>query len=296
MDQPLDAIVIGAGPGGLTGAIYLARFRRRFVVLDAGRSRAQWIPLSHNYPGFPDGIAGPDLLARLAQQARRFGADIRQANVTGLSKTGDLFRVETEGEAYVARTVLLATGVVDVEPRLEGLEGALRRGLIRTCPICDGYEATGQAIAVIGDAEHGAREALFLSAYSSEVTLIHVGEPRALPDGVRRELAAAGLALIEMPIDQVTVEDDAIAAGRLGRFKITYTALGALPRNLMATQAGAALDAQGRLQVSAHQHTTVDGLYAAGDVVRGLNQIVVAEAEAAIAATDIHNRLRTAGL
>jgi thioredoxin reductase (NADPH) len=299
-DEPLDAVVIGAGPGGLVAALYLARFERRFLVLDAGESRAAWIPISHNHPGFPKGVSGPDLLKRLRRHARRYGAVIKKACVDSLEASGGGFEIRAGKRRYFARTVLLATGVIDNEPKLPGLERAIARGLIRICPICDGYEARGQAIGVIGNSAHGAREALFLRTYSDDVTLIHVGEPGTLADAERATLAAAGLPVIETPIQAVHIERDRIAAftfeGRARRFDTVYSALGSTPRSTLAQQAGARLDEQGRMIVDDHQNTSVAGLYAAGDLVRGLNQMTVAEAEAAIAATQIHNRLRAAGL
>jgi len=289
--------VIGGGPGGLTAAIYLARFRRRFLVLDSGDSRAGLIPRSHNHPGFPGGISGTDILARLRRHARRYGAHIRKGRVDSLAPVDDGFTLRAGRRRFRARTVLLATGIKDNEPKLPDLEAAIARGLIRICPICDGYEVSGQAVGVIGNSEHGAREALFLRTYTPDVTLIHVGTPQTLPDAERRELLAAGLPVIETPIRAVQMDQGRIAAfdledGTLHRFDTLYSALGYTPHCLLATAAGAEVDEQGRLVVDAHQNTSVPGLYAAGDLVRGLNQLTVAEAEAAIAATDIHNRLR----
>ncbi len=292
--------MIGAGPAGLTAALYLARFRRRFLVLDAGQSRAAWIPTSHNHPGFPNGVSGKDLLARQRRHARRYGAHIRKAEVGSLAVSPDGFRLTAGSRRFTARTVLLATGVIDNEPKLPDLERAVARELIRICPICDGFEAQGQSIGVIGHSAHGVREALFLRTYSDDVTLIHVGEPRTLSHEDRAQLKAANLPLIETPIDKVQVENDRIVAfstgGKVCRFDTVYSALGSTPRYLLAEQAGAQVDEQGRLLVDEHQNTSVEGLYAAGDVVRGLNQMTVAESEAAIAATDIHNRLRAMGL
>jgi thioredoxin reductase (NADPH) len=299
-DEPLDAVVIGAGPGGLAAALYLARFRRSFLVLDAGESRAAWIPTSHNHPGFPKGVSGPDLLKRMKRHAQRYGAVIKKARVDSLERAGGGFDIRAGKRRYSARTVLLATGVVDNEPKLPELERAIARGLIRICPICDGYDARGQSIGVIGNSAHGVREAMFQRTYSDNVTLIHVGEPGTLGSKDRRALAAAGLPVIETPIQAVRIEHDRIAAftfeGEAVLFDTVYSGLGSTPRSKLAQQAGALLDEEGRLIVDDHQNTSVAGLYAAGDLVRGLNQMTVAEAEAAIAATDIHNRLRAAGV
>jgi thioredoxin reductase (NADPH) len=157
-----DAIIIGAGPAGLTAATYLARFRRRVLVLNGGPSRASWIPESHNTPGFSHGVGGAELLMRLVEQASQFGAELRDGRAASLSSQGGLFRVATQDDQFCGHHVLLATGVVDRMPPLPGLEDAIRRSLVRVCPICDAYEAIDKRVAVLGDDELGAREAAFL--------------------------------------------------------------------------------------------------------------------------------------
>jgi thioredoxin reductase (NADPH) len=193
-----------------------------------------------------------------------------------------------------ARAVLLATGVVDHHPDLPGVERAVQRSLVRICPICDGYEATDKAVEVIGQDDKGAREAAFLRTYSDRVTLIHIGPPDALTQG--DELRRLGVELIAAPLESVVLEQDRVTAlgwgGRTRAFDLVYSALGVSPNAELARGLGARLAADGRLEVDLHQATSLPGLYAAGDVVRGLNQIAVATAEAAVAATDIHNRLR----
>jgi thioredoxin reductase (NADPH) len=300
----LDALVIGAGPGGLAAAIYLGRFRRRFRVVHDGESRAGWIPLSRNHPGFPDGVEGPELLARMRAQAERYGAEITAGHVGALAPAPFGFTATVDGAPIHARAVILATGVLDHTPPLPGVEAAIQQGLLRICPICDGYEVQGQAVAVIGDDARGAREALFLTTFTADVTLIHTGEPDALPTAERQALRAAGIRLICAPVQSVELDNRRIAAlvfapsadqaGGPVRFDAIYSALGVTPRTRLAEQAGAALAKDGRLIVDEHQQTSTPGLYAAGDMVRGLNQIATAEGEAAIAATALHNRLREA--
>ena len=140
-----------------------------------------------------------------------------------------------------------------------------------------------------------------MRTYSDRVSLIHVGDPETLPDTERLQLAEAGIDVVETHINAVRIEDDRIAAfdfedGEPREFDVIYSALGTTPRGRLAEELGAEVDEFGSLLVNSHQMTTVEGLYAAGDLVRGLNQITVAEAEAAIAATGIHNRLRAGGL
>jgi thioredoxin reductase (NADPH) len=291
-----DAVIIGGGPAGLTAAIYLGRFRRSVLVIDAGDSRARRIPISRNHPGFPDGIVGAELVARTMEQASRYGAVLRSGKVRGLRREDGVFKLDVDGEAIRAPFVLVATGVVDNDPHLPGVERAIERGLLRICPICDAYEVIDEKIGVIGDGSHGVREAQFLRNYSDDVTLIHIRPDTPLSADDHRTLHEARVDLIECSINRVVIENDAIRAldigGKQHRFDVIYAALGITPQSQLARQAGAFTDEANCLRVSAHQETSVDGLYAAGDLVRGLNQISVAEGEGAIAATDIHNRLR----
>lgn len=299
MSDILDAIIVGGGPGGLTAAIYMGRYRRRFVVLDSGESRAGWIPVSHNHPGFPNGIGGEDLLARMRAQAERYGAEIVRTQADAASVDDDgVFTVTTPHGPMRARNLLLATGVKDNEPDLPDLFGSVKRGLIRICPICDGYEVSGQRIGVIGNGEKAVEEALFLKTWTDDLTVLHVGEAEALDAVDRRRAEAAGIAVVDTPIRNVVCEGDKISAfdldgGGVCRFDSVYAALGSTPNTLLADALGATLGSDRRLFVDERQMTSVPGLYAAGDMVRGLNQISTAQAEAAIAATAIHNRLRS---
>ena len=288
-----DAIDIGAGPAGLTAAVYLARFRRRVLVLSQGPPRASWIPESHNTPGFSQGVGGLELLSRLTEQATRFGAELREACVTGLNPDGGGFEVRAEAEVLRAPHVILATGVLDRMPALDGLEAAIRRSVVRMCPICDAYEAIGKRIAVLGDDALGRREAAFLRSYSDTVTLL-----RFPAGGIAEEKDVASLSeIIDVDLSDLTLGADGVRLTRRGAveqaFDHLYLALGCTMRNDLAVACGAAHDETGSLVVDAHQQTSVPGLYAAGDVVRGLNQIAVAAGEAAIAATAIHNALRS---
>ena len=299
MDELLDCVVVGAGPGGLTGAIYLGRFRRRFVVIHDGDPRAGWIPVSHNHPGFPDGIPGRELLARMREQAELYGARILIGQADGLSRDDDgVFRVQTAGGELRARSVLLATGVKDRGSELPEVYQAVQKGLIRICPICDGYEVSEQAVGVIGRGDKVAREALFIRTYTADLKIVLVGgQEEQISEENRRALAEAGIEVVETTLSRLHFEDDRIAAlevegGARHAFDSVYSALGTTPRTELAREAGALTAEDGRLQVNDHQMTTVPGLYAAGDMVRSLNQISVAQAEASIAATDIHNRLR----
>ncbi len=203
--------------------------------------------------------------------------------------------VLADGSELRAATVILATGVVENEPDLPDCIGAVKRGLIRICPICDGLETVGKAVGVVGDSDHAAAEALFLRTYSDDVTLILVGETPTLSPDRAKALAEVNVEVVLLPIDQVRIEEGVIRALGVGggerRFDTLYSAFGTTPQTQLAVQVGAERDETGRLVTGDHSETSVRGLFAAGDLVRGLNQIAVATGEAALAATAIHNRL-----
>lgn len=300
MPTMLDCLIVGGGPAGLTAAIYLARYRRKALVVDEAKSRCAWIPTSHNLAGFTGGIRGTDLLERIRAQAESYGACIETGSVATLERLpgGRGFRAGLgDGREIDAASVLLATGVIDGQPRMPHLYEAMQRGLIRVCPICDGYEVIDRRIAVLGHGVQAVGEARFIRTYSPYVTLLTLGERMALSIEERGDLDAAGIAVIEEPVAAVgTCEDDStrltLESGHILDFDTLYSALGITARSGLAERLGAAMDEDGRLIVDRHQRSSVPGLYAAGDVVSTLNQIAVAMGEAAIAATAIHNDLR----
>jgi len=194
-----------------------------------------------------------------------------------------------------ARRVLLATGAMDIEPDLPDLPDAVQRGLVRYCPICDGYEARGRRIAVIGHGVHGLGEAAFIArTYSGDVTLLTLGKRMELDPEQRQRADQHGVKVVETPVAGLEMQGDRITALRTGggtelRFDVLYSALGLNYRTDLALALGAQHDSTGALIVDEHNQTTVPGLYAAGAIVRGLDQILVAMGHAAVASTHIHN-------
>jgi thioredoxin reductase (NADPH) len=292
----LDCLVVGGGPAGLTAAVYLARYRRRLLVVDAGDSRVGWIPRTRNVPGYPDGIRGTELLERLREHAARYGVAPEPGRVDVLAGADGRFSATVNGRTVQARKVLLATGGHDVEPELPGLRESLATGNVRYCPVCDGFETEGQRVAVLGPGAHGLRESLFLAGFSNQVTWLAMGAHEAVSADDLARLRRRNVLLAEQiprRIDcrpgegvEVTLADD-----RVLRFDVLYPALGLRHASGLATALGARVQPDGQLLVDDHLHTTVPGLYAAGDVAAGLNQISVAYGQAAIAATAIHNAL-----
>ena len=293
----LDALIVGGGPAGLVAAVYLARFRRDVVVIDAKASRASLIPRSHNCPGFPQGISGGDLLQRLRDQASRYGARIIEDHVDRAERVEQGgFVAHCATQALPARTLVLATGVVDIEPELPNLRDAIRQGLIRHCPICDGYEVQGGRVAVIGRGSKGVDEARFIRHFTGALTLFSLGAA-GISDDERRGLAEAGIELVESAVTEIHREERAIvglqtADGRDHRFDTLYSSLGTLCHCALAHDLGVRCADDGSILTDRHQRTSLHGVYACGDIVHDtLSQIAVAYGHAAIAATAIHNSL-----
>lgn len=291
-----DCIIVGAGPAGLTAAIYLARFLLKIRLFDSGDSRTSWIPCTHNHAGYPEGIPGRELLKLMQAQAARFGAIREEATATAIEPDGDSFLVRVGDRGARARSVLLATGVVNNRPKMDAElhDRALREGKLRYCPICDGYEVTDKRVGVIGKGRHGMKEALFLRGYTRDVTLVSPDAETGLDPECEAALDAAGVTRFDGPCGGFAIEDGRFAldsaGGRLA-FDSVYPAMGSVIRSELAVRAGARASEDGCLEVDVHQRTSIPGLFAAGDVVKGLDQISHAMGEASVAATTIRNML-----
>jgi thioredoxin reductase (NADPH) len=296
MEPLADCLVVGGGPAGLTAAIYLARFHLRVHLFDAGASRAALIPCTRNHAGFPEGIAGQALVDRMRRQALMAGAELHDGRVDQLMLKGGDFVAQVGAKSVRAKTVLLATGVTNRPPRMtpDLHAAALAAGRLRYCPVCDGFEVTDQTIAVIGSGARGTKEALFLRSYTEHVTLISHDATHTLDGDERTALTAGGIAVVNGPAVGFRLESDGLsvdtATGRC-TFSSIYPALGSEVHSDLAKALGVDLAGEGCIRVDDHQRTSVPGLYAAGDVVSGLDQISHAMGEAGVAATTIRNDL-----
>jgi len=296
MEEILDCVVIGGGPAGLTAATYLSRFLLKIVVVDGGKSRAGLIPCTRNHAGFPQGISGKELIGRMKEQAQLYGTRIEDGMVSRLDLEQGLFTATWGAGSVKARTVLLATGVSNRRPPMDEAlhDEALTRGLIRYCPICDGYEVTDKRVGVIGSGSHGVAEALFIRGFTADVTLIAPDKAMQLKAEDAERLKAAAIECVDGPAQAVAAHDDCIvvdtAEGHYS-FDSVYPALGSDTHVQLAEMLGADLSSDNCIKVDAHQRTSVPGLYAAGDVVLGLDQISHAMGEGGVAATTIRNDL-----
>jgi thioredoxin reductase (NADPH) len=289
-----DVLIIGAGPAGLTAAIYLRRFRRTVCIVDKGHSRLSLIPVTHNYAGFPDGIPGQLLLDRLRDQLGRYDTAVTGGEVSLLARREDgFFMAEHEGGRVQARAVLMATGIADEGLPIQDWRQAVAAGAVRLCPVCDGFDVMDKKIAVVTSLPDPLGHALFMRTFSADVTLFERSDGACLSSEQRLRLAQAGVNHVDSPLLGVSMTERMTPLlhtrdGASFSCDVLYPMLGESARSDLAAALGAETGDCAELIVDDYQQTTVPGLYAIGDVARGLNQISVAAGHAAVAATHIH--------
>ena len=294
-----EIAIVGAGPAGLSAALYAARFCRSTLVLHDGKARASRIAKTYNVTGFDEGITGPDLVERMTNHAEQYGAQLVQATVaTAVRKDGVFELSSADGETRRAKSLILATGIILNQIALDGAthEAAIANDVLRYCPVCDGYEHRGKRIAVVGCDLSGASEALFLRQFSDDITLL----PKACAELTTKEvsdLAAAGVETITAPITRYAPQADCMEIYVEGqadplRFDVLYPALGVTPRSELADCFSLPLNDCGNTDPASPFGTPVPGLFCAGDLVDGLDQVTVAIGHGAVAATKAHNWLR----
>jgi thioredoxin reductase (NADPH) len=236
------------------------------------------------------------LLDKLRSQAVGYGAEIVPGRIARLERdasAGTFVATADDGTRWEATYVMLATGIVDAMPSMPNLEAAIARHVVRLCAVCDGYEASDEAIAVYAPVDVAIHHALFLRTFSRRVAAV-----RSVPGDPSEACAtlARNAKVSILPV-ATSLEHDGrccvfkLEDGSAHRFDTVYPVLGCKAQSELAIALGASVDDNGELHVDERQQTSVDGLYAIGDIVSALNQISVAVGHAAIAATAVHNRL-----
>src|SRR4051794_618419 len=174
-DSIFDCVIVGAGPAGLSAAVYLGRLRRKVLVIDDRHGRSTWHQVNRNYLGFPDGVHATALRELGRKQAERYGVQFCAAHASNVSVAGDKderrFTVATDKGDFVGKTLILATGVSDHFPEFDGSEECIGKSMF-WCIICDGYEAIDKRVVVLGHDDHAAAVALQLLVFTERVTLI----------------------------------------------------------------------------------------------------------------------------
>ncbi len=333
-DEPLDCLVVGGGPAGLAAAIQLGRMRRSCAIVDDDAGRSLWSQITRNHLGFPDGVSATDLRLLGQRQAVRYGGELLGGRVTGLRRDrrragGFVATIEPRAQATAddttpglpgnqrrerryaarlgeratphsatlrARTVIVATGVVDAFPSFSGRDECVGVSLF-WCIVCDGYEAIGRHVAVVGDDEEALETALGLLHFTARVTLVTGRRRTPAPVKRLRQLEAR-----DVVVHRTTVATYQHEGGRMERLVLgdgtdvpcdmVFVSTPKRPQNELARRLGATVDADGHLVVDPEGRTTVAGVFAAGDVTAGhAHQVTAAAHGGATAATAVNHEL-----
>jgi thioredoxin reductase (NADPH) len=306
--EKFDCVILGTGPAGMTALIYLARFHRRVIALGSvsresqAKPRVLLIDRTYNLPGYPEGISGQTLLANLCEQALAAGGETSPHLAEHISGQDGDFTIHLEnGTTLEARKIILAMGIRDREPDIPGITPYIG-DFVRYCPICDGYEHTGTQLGILGSGLSVARHALFLRSFSDHITVfLHGTDPNDLGH-YNDILAQRGINVYSARIAEILKSDAddesqhkgcgvLLEDGSRHSLAVLYSALGCNVNRGPVEHLPLRLDDEGYIVTDLNQATSVAGIYAAGDVTSQLNQITIAQGQAAVAAINVHNAL-----
>jgi thioredoxin reductase (NADPH) len=285
-----DLIIVGSGPAGYTAAVYAARAELKPLVFEGTQFGGALMTTTEveNFPGFRDGIMGPDLMEQMREQAMRFGADIRTEDVEEMSLTGDVKTVTVDGTVYRGRAVILAMGAAARYLGVPGEQTLLGRG-VSACATCDGFFFRDQDIAVIGGGDSAMEEATFLTRFARSVTIVHRREEfRASRIMLERAKENEKITFVTNA-DVVEVQGESGVTGlkirdtRSGEERVldvtgVFVAIGHDPRSELV-RGQVDLDEGGYVRVqNPTTSTSIDGVFAAGDLVDHVYQQAITAA------------------
>lgn len=289
-----DAIIVGGGPAGLTCAIYLGRYRRPVLVIDAGRPRNYATEGIHGFLGHHS-IAPAELLKRGRAEAESSGVEFLEAQVSKIEKVGDMFEV-TAGETLQARRIVLAYGVRDTLPDIPELEQYYGR-TIHHCPDCDGYESRDQRIGVIAWGKSAVGLALKMLQWSDDVVVFTHGHDREWDDEEHSKLLAEQIKIKDEKIVALVGKDASLEAAVLStgeRVSVErlFFSIHVERSTTLAEDLGCEVDPDTpNVKVDEHRQTTVEGVWAVGDLTEGAQLAITAAADGAVAAIAINKSL-----
>lgn len=290
-----DVVIAGAGPAGLSAALVLARAQRRVILCDTGTPRSWASKEMHAYLS-RDGMPPDQFLAVARREVLRYpNVKFVPHEVTGATRRGAGFAVRIADRAPVrARKLLIATGVFDVIPRIEGIDELFGRSVFQ-CPYCDGWEMRGRRLLAYGRGQRGYEMARALTAWSRDIVLC-TGGPAGLSADARRHLARNGIPLVEKRLARLdgaggrlksVVFADGVALARDAMFFDTPTQ----GQSRLATSLGVRFTRKGGIECGEYETTSVPGVFAAGNIIRDVQLSIVAAAEGARAAFGINRAL-----
>ncbi|WP_265108540.1 NAD(P)/FAD-dependent oxidoreductase [Halosolutus halophilus] len=290
-----EVAVVGGGPAGLTTALYAARLGHETAVFDRGGGRAAMIQETHNVIGVPESVSGNDFLATAVDQIRSYGADYRTEFVTGIDRRDGSFHLETTDGSATADRVVLATGFSDGRP--DPPLPRTGRGL-HYCLHCDAYLFVDESVYVMGNGDSAATVAMLMLNFTDSVDLLLRGDDPDWSDETGALLEHHPVDIVREEVTGVRNGEDGwlealeFADGTVRDYRGGFAMYGSNYNNDLAASLGADLTEDGTVVVDDHGRTTVDGLYAVGDLTPGHNQIPVAMGQGAKAGIALHKSLR----
>jgi thioredoxin reductase (NADPH) len=290
-----DALIIGGGPAGLSAAVYLARFTRSVLVVDAGAGRSSFAQVNENYLGFPDGVTTRDLRDLGRRQAERFGAVFKDGCVERVERTEEAFQVCTTVGDFAARTLLLATGVTDVWPDVPRIRDFIGHQVF-WCITCDGFRARGKTVVCIGNTDEAAVTVLQMRLFTDRLALVADPEKMRFSPEVRQDLQRNGIPLCLSRPEQLSFSEDSgtitaleLADGTVLPCEMLFALLGVRPNTALAREIGLALDTEGYIVMDEEGYTSLPGVFAAGDLTRMYTQQVASAVHAGAEAAQTMN-------
>ncbi|HSP45865.1 MAG TPA: NAD(P)/FAD-dependent oxidoreductase [Chthoniobacterales bacterium] len=290
-----EVIVVGGGIAGLSAAIYLGRAQRDTLVIDSGHSMAKWEPLVENYLGFPDGVAGEELLRNGCAQAERHKVRFVRDEIRKVSTRKSFFVLKGNTKTYRTKRLLLATGIFHRPPEIPGVKECLGHSMF-FCKDCDGYRVRGKRIAIVGANNEAVEYALGMLHYSACVIVATNGDRPRWDKQHARWLAEYEIPVARQPVCDVDHRRRKIRAlefsgGQTIKIDYLFTTRGDIFYNQLAKKLGAKIDPEGEIKVDRCMRTNVPGLYAAGCVTPGNCQMIIAAGQGAAAAQAINRDL-----
>lgn len=288
--------VVGGGPAGLTAALYATRLGHDTVLIDRGGGRAAMMQDTHNVIGVTEDVSGNEFLQTAREQIQEYGADTVRGFVTDITGSAGAFELETDGGNYLAERVVLATGFSDVRP--DPPLPRTGRGL-HYCLHCDAYMFIDKPVFVMGTGEAAAHVAMIMLNFTDDVDLLLRGEEPEWSEETDEQLRAHPVDIVETEISGMTRGDDGwlesfeFEDGEVREYRGGLPMLGSNYNTDLAESLGCALTDDGTVDVDDHGRTSVDGVFAVGDLTPGHNQIPVAMGQGAKAGIALHYDLRT---
>jgi thioredoxin reductase (NADPH) len=304
-----DVIIIGSGPAGLTAAIYAARADLSPLVIEGSSAGGQLMTTTEveNFPGFKDGILGPDLMLNMREQAARFGAEFVQGDATAVNLAEHPFTVEVFKETHRAKALIVATGASAKWLGIESEQALIGHG-VSACATCDGFFFRGKQVAVVGGGDSAIEEATFLTKFATQVTIIHrrneLRASRIMQDRARANPKIQFIwdTVVEDILDPKEGHVTGLVlrnvkTGERSTFPVdgVFMAIGHQP-NTALFRGQLEMDATGYIITSNGTKTSVPGVFAAGDVAdRVYRQAITAAGSGCIAAIDAERYLQSLG-